>query len=78
MELKFKKRKKTNFYSVTTIRKKFKTDSGTVYVNKEAVIGAINGEMSHEQILEIFTKIGINAPSQKPFSKLEKKLCRIG
>ena len=38
-----KKRKRTDFDSVNTIRKKHKTETGTVSVNKEVVVGAING-----------------------------------
>ena len=70
-----KKRKRTDFDSVNTIRKKHKTETGTVSVNKEVVVGAINGGMTHAQVQELFSTIGINTPSQKVFTKFEKEIC---
>jgi hypothetical protein len=43
-------------------------------LNKEAVIGAINGGMTHAQVQELFSAIGINAPSQQIFTKYEKEI----
>ena len=60
---------------MNTIKKKHKTETGTVSVNKEVVAGAINGGMTRAQVQEIFSTIGINTPSQKVFTKLEKEIC---
>ena len=71
METIVKKRKRTDFDSVNTIRKKHKTETLTVSVNKEVAVGAIKGGMTHAQVQELFSTIGINTPSQKVFTKPE-------
>ena len=53
------KQKRTNF-TTERVATRRKVRTGTINVNKEVVVGAINGGMTQAQIQELFSTVGLN------------------
>ena len=65
------KRKKIDWSIRGMDKKRQQKETGSRNINKEVVVAAINASMTHAQIQELFSTIGINCPSQKTFTKYE-------